>query len=83
MSDARIQAKVRDLESVRDGIRDNLRFHEQDIGDLEREYRAAGRHTDAYLRQQDIERRISTLRNSITSAKGELLRIEKEIDNLR
>jgi chromosome segregation ATPase len=83
MSDARIQHQIRQAESRRDGIRDNLRSHEREIAQLERDLRDAGRHMDAYLRQQDIQRRISSVRGSIRSAEQELGRTERELQNLR
>jgi chromosome segregation ATPase len=83
MSDPRVQHQIRQVESRRDGIRDNLRAHEREIAQLERDLRDAGRHTDAYLRQQDIQRRISSVQGSIRSAERELARSERELQNLR
>lgn len=83
MSNPRVQHQVRQVESRRDGIRDNLRAHEREIVQLERDLRDAGGHTDAYLRQQDIQRRISSVQGSIRSAERELARSERELQNLR
>ena len=83
MSNPRVQHQIRTVESRRDGIQDNLRAHEREIAKLERELRDAGRHVDAYLRQQAIRGRISSVQGSIRSAERELARSERELQNLR
>ena len=80
---ARMKESLRNLEARQSGLRSNVDDYQREISKLEQERRGASAHHDAYLRQQDIDRKIAGRKRDVDNTKRELGRIENEARNLR
>ena len=79
---SRMRESLRSLEARRSGLERNIADYRKDISSLERDRRSSGAHSDAYERQQAIDRKISERNRDIDNTKNELGRIAHEIRNL-
>lgn len=78
----RLEASERNAASKVKGFESGIRWQWQEISDLERQRRDAGRHYDAYLREQSIDRRIKHLHQLIRSHECEIKRTRNEVRGL-
>lgn len=78
----RLQRKIRDLESIEQGLNSNISEYRGRIIRAQRDRADAGRHLDALLRQQDADRQIRDLESSIRSAQNEIGRVRNQIRGL-
>jgi len=79
----RLQRQIRSLESIEQGLHNNISDYQQRIISAQRDRADAGRHTDALERQRAADRRIRDLESSIQSAKREIDRVRNQIKGLK
>jgi prefoldin subunit 5 len=79
----RLNRRIRDLESIEQGINANISDYQQRIIKAQRDRAAAGKYTDVLDRQRSADRTIKDLEKSIQGAKTEISRVRNEIKGIR
>ena len=78
----RLQGRIRNLESIEQGLQSNISY-QQGIIRAQREKADAGRHSDALERSRAADSRIRDLESSIRGAKNEIGRVRNQIRGLQ
>ena len=79
----RLQGRIRNLESIEQGLQSNISDYQQGIIRAQREKADAGRHSDALERSRAADSRIRDLESSIRGAKNEIGRVRHQIRGLQ